>query len=177
MRAPSILRRFARDQRGISAIEFALIAPILITIYLAGVQLSLGLTADRKVTSAASAIGDLIAQDDQVTDGEIDDVLAAGDAILQPFDPANFDVRITSVRMDSDGDVFVDWSEGRGLPAHGPDAGLNLPAGLLAPTNSFIFVEVEYAYHTPFDSLEVGTFNLEDSVYLRPRRSLWVRRG
>lgn len=169
--------RFLADDRGVSAIEFALIAPILIAFYLGTVQLTLGLTADRKVTSAASVIGDLVAQDDLITDQELEDIVAAGRAVLQPYASDGFNVRITSVRMDNDGDVFVDWSEGRGLSAYGRNANLDLPEGLLAPNNSIIFVEAEYTYRSPFDSLEIGPFELRDKVYLRPRRSLWVRRG
>lgn len=171
------LSRFRRDEDGVSAIEFALVAPVLITLYLGSVQLTLALTADRKVTAAASTIGDLVAQDEFVTDSEIGDIIAAGHAILEPFTPAGFDVRITSVRMNSDEEIYVDWSDGYGLPAHPPDAELDLPDGLLAPNNSIILVEVEYLYETAFSQLDYGTMTLTDSVFLRPRRSLWVRRG
>lgn len=171
------LTRFGRDETGVSAIEFGLIAPFLIALYLGSVQLTLALTADRKVTAAASAIGDLVAQDDFVTNGELTDIFAAGDAILQPFPAAGFDVRVTSVRMNSDSEIYVDWSEGRGLAPHPQDARLDIPDGILAPNNSVILVEAEYLYETPFRELEFGTLVLTDSVYLRPRRSLWVRRG
>ena len=172
----SFLRRLRRDERGVSAIEFALIAPILIALYTGMVQLSLALTADRKVTAATSAIGDLVAQDDILTDGELANILEAGRAILQPYSAEGFNVRITSVRMDSDGDVFVDWSEGAGLAAHPENRPIDIPDGLLAPNNSVIFVEAQYRYTTPFKSLEIDIFDLSDSVYLRPRRALFVRR-
>lgn len=171
------ISRFRRDEAGVSAIEFALVAPVLIALYLGSVQLTLALTADRKVTAAASAIGDLIAQDDVVTDGELDDIIAAGHAILEPFTETGFDLRITSVRMNSNSEVYVDWSDARGLTPHPPGAQLDLPDGLLAPNNSVILVEVEYLYETPFRELEFGIMTLKDSVYLRPRRSLWVQRS
>ncbi|MAC38359.1 MAG: pilus assembly protein TadE, partial [Oceanicaulis sp.] len=56
------LHRFWRDCRGLSAVEFALIAPVMILLYLGAVDLSLVLSIDRKVTSAASALADLVAQ-------------------------------------------------------------------------------------------------------------------
>lgn len=171
------LSRFRRDEDGVSAIEFALVAPVLIALYLGSVQLTLALTADRKVTAATSTIGDLVAQDEFVTDSEINDIIAAGHAILEPFTSAGFDVRITSVRMNSNSETYVDWSEGRGLAAYPQDADIDLPDGLLAPNNSVIMVEVEYLYQTAFSQLDFGTMTLTDNVYLRPRRSLWVRRG
>ena len=67
------LRRFARDCRGVSAIEFAIIAPLLITFYLGMAETTQAMMAKRKASHVASAIGDLIAQDQSVTDAEIAD--------------------------------------------------------------------------------------------------------
>ena len=46
--------RFARDQRGVSAVEFALVAPLMITLYLGCVEISQGVGVDRKVTLTAA---------------------------------------------------------------------------------------------------------------------------
>lgn len=174
---PGFFARFLHDTRAVSAIEFALIAPILIASYLGAVQLSLGLTVDRKVSAATNVIGDLVTQTEMIDSAQIDDIVAAGAAIMQPFDESDMAVRITSVRMNNDGDIFVDWSEGRnGLSGYGQDSVLDLPEGLLAPSNSIIFVEMIYTYSTPFNTLELGEFTLTDKAYLRPRRSLWIRR-
>lgn len=81
------LRRFGRDRRGVSAVEFALIAPFMILLYLGSVEVSLALSIDRKITSISSALADLVAQDDVITDDEITDILNAGAVIVAPFDP------------------------------------------------------------------------------------------
>lgn len=170
------LVRFASDRRGVSAVEFALIAPVLIALYLGAAQMTMALNADRKVTGAANAVADLVSQDDFVTDTELDDIYAAGDAIVFPNDPENLSLRITSVRMDADGDVFVDWSEGRGLSARGQDDVPDLPDGLLAPMNSIIMVEAQFPFTGPFPKESGPLVTLSDTAYLRPRRSAWVRR-
>ena len=71
---------FHRDERGVSAVEFALLAPFMIALYLGSVQLTLGLTADRKVSQVANSVADLVTQDDFVTDA---DLLAAAKAFRQ----------------------------------------------------------------------------------------------
>jgi Flp pilus assembly protein TadG len=170
------LAAFARDVRGVSAVEFALIAPVLVALYLGSAEMTMALTADRKVTGAANSVADLIAQDDFITDDELDDIYAAGDAIMFPNDPADLALRITSIRMDSDGDIFIDWSEGRGLASRGADDVPDLPDGLLAPMNSIVMVEAQYPFTGPFPKESGPMMTLTDTAYLRPRRSAWVRR-
>ena len=52
----------AHDERGVSAVEFALLLPLMVTLYLGGVEVSQGLTIDRKVTLVARTVADLAAQ-------------------------------------------------------------------------------------------------------------------
>lgn len=58
------LRRFKRADDGVAAIEFALIAPVMLLIYAGMVEILLLVEADRDVTQAASVVGDLVAQND-----------------------------------------------------------------------------------------------------------------
>jgi Flp pilus assembly protein TadG len=168
------LNRIKRDERGVSAIEFAFIAPILLTFYFGCVELSMLLQADRKVTSVASAVADLITQDDEVNAGELDDVFAAATAIMQPFSAASVKMRATSLRMDSTGKVVVGWSHGKGLAANACSATIAVPAGLLAPGQSVVLAEVEMNYTFPVAQSFVGDSTLKDTFYLRPRRSAEV---
>ena len=56
------LRHFGRDKRGASAIEFALLAPLMIGLYIGCVEISEGIAAYRKVTLTAGALANLAAQ-------------------------------------------------------------------------------------------------------------------
>jgi Flp pilus assembly protein TadG len=44
------ISRFARDRRGVSAVEFAFVAPVMIGLYLGCVEVSDGVAVDRKVS-------------------------------------------------------------------------------------------------------------------------------
>ncbi|MFP4519226.1 MAG: TadE/TadG family type IV pilus assembly protein [Oceanicaulis sp.] len=156
--------------------EFALIAPVMIAMYLGSAELTQALTMDRKVTGAANAVADLVAQDDFVTDAEMDDIKAAAAAILAPARSDTLALRITSVRMDADGDVFVDWSESDTLPALTDDTLPALPQGLLSPMRSIVMVEATYPFQSAFQRTIKSEITLADTAYLRPRRSPWVRR-
>lgn len=169
------LRRLAGNRDGVSAVEFALIAPVMVMLYLGMVEISLALSVDRKVTNAASAIADLVAQDDVITDSEMVNILNASGAIIAPYDVANFSVRISSVSMDLTGNVEVDWSDARGMMARAEGSQPTLPDGVLTNGRSIIWVEVAYAYEAPFREI-TGDFNIEEEFFLRPRQSLVVSR-
>ncbi|MGJ3231050.1 MAG: TadE/TadG family type IV pilus assembly protein [Oceanicaulis sp.] len=171
-----LLPHFIRDRKGVSALEFALVAPVMVLMYLGSAELTQALTVDRKVTGAANAVADLVAQDDFVTDDELDDIRAAAAAILAPQPAERLTLRITSVRMDADGEIFVDWSESETLPPLTDDTLPPLPAGLLSPMGSIVMAEARYPYESPFQKTIDGTITLSDTAYLRPRRSPWVRR-
>ena len=56
------LRRLIGDERGVSAVEFAMLLPLMLTLYLGAVEVSQGIGADRKVTLTARTIADLVSQ-------------------------------------------------------------------------------------------------------------------
>jgi len=53
------VRRLARDERGVSAVEFAMLLPLMLTLYLGAVEISQGIAADRKVTLVSRTVADL----------------------------------------------------------------------------------------------------------------------
>ena len=56
------LGRLAGDERGVSAVEFAMLLPLMLTLYLGAVEISQGIGADRKVTLTARTVADLVSQ-------------------------------------------------------------------------------------------------------------------
>jgi Flp pilus assembly protein TadG len=174
-RLRTFLGRLGRNNAGVSAVEFAMIAPVMVLLYLGMVEISMALSADRKVTNAASALADLVAQDDVITDDEMVDILNAGAAIIAPFDAADFGVRISSVSMSLVGDVEVDWSDASGMMPRAAGSAPGMPQGVMSPGRSVIWVEVTYAYEAPFREI-TGDFDIAEEFFLRPRQSLSVAR-
>ena len=81
-------RLFQRDSRGVSAIEFAFIFPVMITMYMGAVDISQVLTADRKITTLASTAADLVAQAETLTAADLTDIYSAAAEIVAPFPTA-----------------------------------------------------------------------------------------
>jgi len=167
-------RRFSTDRRGNAAVEFALIAPVLMAFYFAVVEISMLLTADRKVTSVTAAIGDLIAQTDDVDAAEVNAIFDVASAIMRPLDSSAIELRVTSIAMDMTGSVGITWSRARGTPPLACGATVPLPTGVLTPGQSIVIAEVSYTYAPPIGHFLTGDVELTDVFYLRPRKSLQV---
>jgi Flp pilus assembly protein TadG len=181
MMMASALRRFGRhfrtNQKGVAAIEFALIAPVMIALYVGLIEFSNALTLDRKLTHTASALADLVAQDNGITDAEMNDILAASAAIVAPYSPNPLRLVVSSVVADSDNNTTVAWSDAKNTSPRGEGSNITLPEGLTEPGSSVILAEVSYTYTSPFTQFLSGGIELKDRFYLRPRRVLQVSRS
>lgn len=171
------LHRLLKNTSGISAVEFAFIAPVIVLIYFACIELSMLMIADRKVTSATSTLGDLVARDMTITNGDLTDIYAATDMIFQPNVGTQARMRISSL-YDDGGIAKVRWSDARGtgISAYPADQIITIPAGVMPPGGTLIMSEVSYDH-----SSSVGYFiktkkTLGDVFYLRPRRTNEVLR-
>jgi Flp pilus assembly protein TadG len=170
---PAPLRRFAADQRGVSAVEFAILLPLMLTMYLGGVEISQAVSADRKTTLVAHTVGDLVAQASNVTSADVTNVLNAGTAVAYPFSSSNLRSTVTSVCIDSTGTIAtVAWS--RATPNGTTHTGVVttlIPAALMVANTSLIWGEATYAYRPTIGWTITGTLNLSDKFFLRPRLS------
>jgi Flp pilus assembly protein TadG len=115
--APVSRRRFAGEESGIAAVEFALILPIMLILYLGLVELSRGMRAAQKVDLVAHALADLTAQQlymtrtpplagnangqAALTEADIQAIFAAGTALLAPLPAAALKMTITEVNITS----------------------------------------------------------------------------
>lgn len=165
------IRSFRKEKRGVAAMEFALIAPFMIALWLGSIELSQGVSADRKVSHAASVLADLVTQQTNITRAEMQDIMRATQAIMAPYDAASLSIELAGVRIDGDGSTEVMWSEtqnGSGSSVGGTYA---IPGPLLIP-NSFLVVANLSYLHTPVTTHVItGPITLSDAFFLRPRRS------
>jgi Flp pilus assembly protein TadG len=95
-------RRIMGDEHGVAAVEFAIILPLMLTLYLGCAELNQGLTATRKSTNVASALSDLVGVQSAgapLTDSQIADVFAAATAIMSPYSTTSLKMTVSSVEF------------------------------------------------------------------------------
>jgi Flp pilus assembly protein TadG len=141
--------RFHRDERGVAAVEFALILPVLVLLYVGVVDITYAVTANRKVTQVTSAVADLTAQAFEVDNQDVQNIFRAANDIMRPYPTAGLQVAITVVDFDGSNPPRprVGWSEARGRAQRTQPP--PIPPGLAAANAGVVFVEVSYNFQTP----------------------------
>lgn len=174
--------RLWNDERGVSAVEFALILPVMMVLYLGGVEVSKGISVNRKVTLAARTLSDLVAQVAKVTAADISNVLSAGEAVSWPFNDGNLKLRVSNVEVDALGVAKIKWSRARNWTPRADNDVLtgvdDVPAGVKVPgkVTYLIWSEVEYFYKPAvgggvYAIIGENGIKLWDEIYMRPRLS------
>src|SRR5438270_2791228 len=111
VRARRSVKQFLRDRRGVSAVEFAMLLPLVVALYLGGVEMSTGIAIDRKVTLVARTLADLVAQASSVNTTDVTNILSASASVVAPYDDTKLKITVTAVKIDSQGNASVAWSD------------------------------------------------------------------
>ena len=168
--------RLARDTRGVGAVEFALIVPILFFVLGMAVWASQALTLDRKITQAARTLIDLAAQQSNIgltgSSYTYSQILSAAGLIVTPFDTASLSMVLSEVQVTGPTSATVIWSQasGGGVPLT-PGSSMTLsdsssnwsggPGYLLVGTVSYNF--------QPFGAvLDVAAMTFTRTLYMAP---------
>ena len=176
----SLIRRLARDETGVSAVEFALIAPVMILFYAGMVDLCQGYMAVRRTSQTAASVADMISQSHQITKADINNVFLVGPSIMAPFASTSLEQRVSSVSRDTTTKYTVNWS--RSWTASGAGGALSgalsvadaaIPADLLPVGSSIIIAEARYTYASPFQRF-LPSITFTRRAYLNPREAVLI---
>jgi Flp pilus assembly protein TadG len=165
------LKGLARDRRGVSAVEFALIAPVMITLYLGVAEISEGVTADRKVSIAAAAIANLSAQVTSISSTDMTNILDATSAVIKPFDASKLTIKLSCIAIDANKNAKVKWSAARNGSARSVGTfTFDAANAALAVANSYLLLgEVTYTYTPTVGHTITGSITLNDKMFMSPR--------
>ena len=180
------MRRLAGCERGIAAVEFGYVVPIMLMMFLGTVELSQAITIDRRVSQVASSTADLVARQKQVTGSTLDGYMQIIDQLMKPYDDNLLNLTVTNVyaTIAAPAAPKVCWSYNRkdgsttrGVSTYTKGQSFSgLPANILEGGTSVIVVEVRYDY-TPliFHYFIQTAMAMNEKFYLKPRLSASVQ--
>ena len=167
---------FCRDRDGLAAVEFALILPVMLSMFLGIAELDSALACRSDVVSMASTDSDLVAQESQVTNADMSNVFSALNEMLYPYPTSAAKIVVTSIIDNGSGDGKVAWSDAQNGTARSVGSPMTVPAGLLASGGSVILTEITYTYSSATSKYITGPVTMTNSFYAKPRRVAQIAR-
>lgn len=154
-------------------VEFALLLPIMLTLFLGGYQLTQASACQRRVTIVARAIADLVSQYETIDATQVTAILDASAQILIPYDIDKAQSRVSLIRVDKARKVTVVWSEGDNMAPRATGTFGALPAAMRIADSYYVFSEITYDY-SPTGGSFAWPLTFTQSMYMVPRKSAAV---
>lgn len=173
-RMRSNIRGLMRDNGGVAATEFAVIVPLMLVMFFGMIEVSSGVSVDRKISLVARTLADLASQSTTVTDNDLNNFFAASNGILTPYSSTPTKATITELYVDPlTLTARVQWSKGT-VPRSAGSI-VSIPTALAVGGTYLIWSEVSYLY-TPTIGyvMNKAGVTLSDVSFTRPRQSTCV---
>jgi Flp pilus assembly protein TadG len=189
-------RQIATDESGVSAIEFALIAPILIVMFMALCDLCSAVMTKLHVDRASEGTGDVVATYSEMQSQDMINMFTAASQFMQPYSATPLNIRITDIYSAQDNTNKVYWSCALNnytsnslwtLPPYDANQTVTLSrtnapfaalatvgVGSAAFNSSVIMVEINYAFSSPTNRIITATTLMSSTAYMQPRQGLYV---
>ena len=172
------LTAFARAERGLAVVEFALILPVMMTLFYGTIEVTRYILITQKVEKLAHSIADVTSQEQTASAAVLNQALAATSDIMSPYTmTTNGTVFITSLyRAPNTTDATVNWryQGGGGLPetsrlgAQGTVP--TVPGGFtFDERENIVAAEVFFRFSPLISSQFFGTTTIYRSAFYKPR--------
>jgi Flp pilus assembly protein TadG len=174
LRTPRVAAMF-RDRRGLAAVEFALLVPMMLVAFFGVVEISSGVAVDRKVSLIARTLADLTSQSTNVVDTDLDNFFAVAAAIMTPYPSAPVQATLSELYIDPNTlQARVQWSQGKGgAAARAVSSPVVIPPALVVGGTYLVYIEITYQYVPGVAYVMTSSgVTLNDVAYARPRQSL-----
>jgi len=185
-------RRLASDKRGVAALEFALVVPLLLCLYFVTMEVAQAIEVNKKVGRVGSMVADLVTQMQEMNKSELEGIMRIGESTLQPYNRSQPNIIITAIEVTDEATpkIQVVWSRKLidGTFSAGAAKGTavsDLPPALAIKGSFLIRAESTLAYEpvitwaasakatlglaSAFDGI-----SMKETYYLRPRMSMSI---
>ena len=169
------------DSRGVAAIEFALVAPIMISLFFGLFAASQFVRAKMLLSSTASSMASMIASQTTTTSALLDDFCKGGatavggvQLMMRPYAGSNLSMSIISYTKQSDSSLRKDWEYNSACQIIATSISTNSTKTDVAtpllpnPGDSVIIVQASYSYTSLYNTI-IPNATLGQQAFARPR--------
>ncbi|MBB2687153.1 pilus assembly protein [Rhizobium sophoriradicis] len=170
-------RRLIRERQGAGAIEFAILFPVLVMLYIGAFEITIGLSVSKRATRAAGSIADLVTQQQSVTKSTLAEMRSVATAIFVPYNSSSLSLKITGITVDASANATVlwSWAQDGSVPYAKNAAVSDIPSDMKTANSFLVRSELSIPYtmflFAPnFMPDGVRTINISRSYFYRQRQ-------
>src|SRR5215208_7322533 len=122
------LQRFVPSRDGVAAVEFAMVLPVMVLMYLGMTELTFAVNTDRKITLLSRTLADLTGRATSVNTADMDTIFNAASSVMAPYSSDQAKLTVSSIVVkdtgtkDQNGNAVLKGTvrQGSGLARHDP---------------------------------------------------------
>ena len=179
--AERALRRiggFRGNERGAAMVEFALVVPFMLILYMGTIEISDLIAVDRRINVISGTVGDLIAREDGCIDSAtITDYFKASEGIITPYSKTGVKQVASLLTVSGAGVARVTWSQAyNGGTAKTLNSVYALPTAMVDISKGqwVVMSETSYAYKPLLGWVVTSAINLRRTSYYLPREGTTI---
>lgn len=167
---PGLIHRLREDRSGVAAVEFALVFPLLLLLFLGSFEITNAVIAHKKAQKIAYTVDNLLSKAPALDADTIGRTLDASAQLLVPFDASTLTIDVSYQYVNADGTIKDRW--GRRLTngkveKTSPGA---LPSQYSSMRESgYLSTQVHYSHQATFPTLFFERLALNAESIVRPR--------
>ncbi|MBB4480947.1 TadE/TadG family type IV pilus assembly protein [Rhizobium etli] len=141
-------RRLIRERKGAGAIEFAILFPVLVMLYIGAFEITIGLSVSKRATRAAGSIADLVTQQQSVTKSTLAEMRSVATAIFVPYNSTSLTLKITGITVDASANAKVlwSWAQDGSVPYAKNTAVSDIPSDMKTANSFLVRTELSIPY-------------------------------
>jgi Flp pilus assembly protein TadG len=165
----ALLRRAFKDRLASAAIDFAMIFPIMVVLFLGTYEVANAIIIYMRVIDAADTMSDLTTTYRTVASSDLTNIYTAGQMIMEPASGSGLGVSIASVSFNASDTPSVVWQVFRGTNPPLMSDAATAAVGLGSPGDSVIEAMATYTYTSIFQFVLPSGIQMSSRVFSRPR--------
>lgn len=167
------VKSFGADARGLAFIESALILPLMLVVLFGLFDLGQAMIINQKVTAAAHIASDLITRKPTITQTDLNNAVGGAQLVIDPYSRNPLGIDIVGIEFNEENNPVEIWRHTDNMTAS--NSLVSDADGLGLEGEGVVAVRTVYTYTPVFAGNLFGTFDMEETAYLRGRRTSVVR--
>lgn len=175
------VQKIVADVRGVAAVEFGIIAPVLLVMLIGVIEITRAVSIDRRFGQVTSMVADLVAREENMTEADLNAIYGIVEHVMGVWGTESLGMEVLPIQAHpTNAAIRRIYAQTTNRPNYGSEGVTrrpycqdysNLSEDLLSPGTSVIVVEAKFNYAPLLVGGILSSQEWKDKAILAPRNS------